>query len=110
MRSVNTDPEWFEQFKVVESPMKVANMGRSRQHPMRSDWEAIKDQVMYQAVLAKFTVNLEIQKVLLDTGEEAIIENAPGDYYWGCGKDGSGQNKLGQILMKVRASLLLQHS
>ncbi|GAB4239826.1 MAG: hypothetical protein Kow00121_66390 [Elainellaceae cyanobacterium] len=27
------------------------------------------------------------------------------DYYWGCGKDGSGKNKLGQILMEVREIL-----
>lgn len=85
--------------------MKVANMGRSRQHQMRQDWEAVKDQIMYQAVLAKFTSNLEIQKILLDTEEEAIIEKALGDYYWGCGKNGSGQNKLGLILMQVKAEL-----
>lgn len=34
-----------------------------------------------------------------------IEENAAGDYSWGCGKDGSGQNKLGHILMRVRAEL-----
>ncbi len=102
---ITTDPDWFEQVKAVESPMKAANMGRSRQHPMRADWEAIKDQVMYQAVLAKFTGNSEIQKILLNTDEEEIIEKALGDYYWGCGKDGSGQNKLGQILMRVRAEI-----
>ncbi|MGB3241068.1 MAG: NADAR domain-containing protein [Geitlerinemataceae cyanobacterium] len=47
----------------------------------------------------------EIRDILLDTGDELIVENAPGDYYWGCGKDGSGQNKPGQILMAVRESL-----
>ncbi|MFL5243295.1 MAG: hypothetical protein ACJ8FY_14410 [Gemmataceae bacterium] len=30
------------------------------------------------------------------------MENA-GDYYWGCGTDGSGQNKLGKVLMVVRS-------
>jgi predicted NAD-dependent protein-ADP-ribosyltransferase YbiA (DUF1768 family) len=33
------------------------------------------------------------------------VENSPIDYYWGCGKDGSGKNKLGQILMEVREIL-----
>jgi N-glycosidase YbiA len=41
----------------------------------------------------------------LATGDEEIVENAPEDYYWGCGADGSGQNKLGQILMRVRREL-----
>jgi N-glycosidase YbiA len=42
---------------------------------------------------------------VLGTGDEQIVENAPGDYYWGCGVDGSGKNMLGTILMEVRASL-----
>jgi len=42
---------------------------------------------------------------LLATEEELLVENAPRDYYWGCGADGSGQNKLGQVLMTVRALL-----
>jgi predicted NAD-dependent protein-ADP-ribosyltransferase YbiA (DUF1768 family) len=39
---------------------------------------------------------------VLSTGIDRIVENAPRDYYWGCGADGSGQNKLGLILMEVR--------
>ena len=35
-----------------------------------------------------------------------LVENAPNDYYWGCGKDGSGKNMLGQLLMKLRAEIL----
>jgi hypothetical protein len=31
-----------------------------------------------------------------------LDENAPGDYYWGCGKDGTGRNQLGLTLMQVR--------
>lgn len=38
-------------------------------------------------------------------GDEELIEAAPGDYYWGCGVEGSGQNRLGQILMEIRAAL-----
>ncbi|NES05091.1 MAG: NADAR family protein [Okeania sp. SIO2F4] len=39
------------------------------------------------------------------TDNELIIENSPSDYYWGCGKDGTGKNKLGLILMAVRQTL-----
>ena len=31
--------------------------------------------------------------------------NVPGDYYWGCGKDGSGLNKLGEILEAMRSTI-----
>jgi len=33
------------------------------------------------------------------------MENSPTDYYWGCGKDGTGRNELGKILMKIRSKL-----
>jgi hypothetical protein len=32
-------------------------------------------------------------------------EHAPRDDYWGRGADGHGKNRLGQILMEVRADL-----
>lgn len=60
---------------------------------------------MRRAVLRKFETHADIRKVLLDTGTEELVENAPGDVYWGCGADGSGQNKLGRILMATRTLL-----
>ncbi len=60
---------------------------------------------MRATVLRKFQTHAALTEMLLATGDEAIIENAPGDYYWGCGKDGSGLNRLGEILMAVRAKL-----
>jgi hypothetical protein len=59
-----------------------------------------------KAVLRKFETHADIREVLLSTGNELIVENAPGDYYWGCGADGSGKNRLGQILMEVREILI----
>jgi N-glycosidase YbiA len=90
------------------TPKQAAEMGRSRALPLRPDWEDIKDDVMFRAVFQKFKTHQELQTLLLNTGEEEIVESAPSDYYWGCGSDGSGQNKLGKILMEVRH--LLAHS
>ena len=80
-------------------------MGRDRKRPLRADWEEVKDDVMRKAVLKKFKTHAEIREILLTTADEKIVENAPGDYYWGCGKDGSGKNILGKILMEVREEL-----
>jgi N-glycosidase YbiA len=38
----------------------------------------------------------------LATGDELIAEKTTNDYYWVCGKDMSGKNRLGEILMAVR--------
>jgi ribA/ribD-fused uncharacterized protein len=80
-------------------------MGRDRSLALRSGWEQVKDDVMRNAVLQKFRTHADIQEILLTTREEVLVENSPIDYYWECGKDGSGKNKLGQILMEVREIL-----
>ncbi|NEQ95954.1 MAG: NADAR family protein [Cyanothece sp. SIO2G6] len=99
---IETAPEWASKIRHAKAPKIAATMGRDRRYPLRSDWEAVKDEIMYRAVLQKFTIHADIRAILLSTGDEYLVENAPGDYYWGCGKDGSGQNKLGQILVTVR--------
>jgi ribA/ribD-fused uncharacterized protein len=94
-----------EAIRLAPTPKVAANMGRERKRPLRADWEAVKDEVMRRAVHQKFERHAKLREILLATGDEEIVENAPGDYYWGCGADGSGRNMLGQILMEVRADL-----
>ncbi|WP_041226400.1 NADAR family protein [Crinalium epipsammum] len=91
-----------EQIRLVLTPKDAAKMGRERFRPLRSDWEQVKDDVMLKAVLCKFQTHADICEILLSTGNQLIVENSPIDYYWGCGADGSGKNKLGQVLMQVR--------
>jgi N-glycosidase YbiA len=95
----------LEAVRNARTPKVAANMGRDRKRPLRPDWEQVKDDVMRRAVLAKFTAHASIREVLLGTADEDIMENAPKDYYWGIGADGTGKNMLGRILMEVRAIL-----
>ena len=94
-----------EDVRRATTPREAANRGRDRRRPLRPDWEAVKDDVMRRAVRRKFEAYGDIRDLLLGTGDEEIVENAPGDFYWGCGADGSGKNMLGIILMEVRAAL-----
>jgi N-glycosidase YbiA len=94
-----------EAIRRASSPKTAKALGRSRAHPLRADWEAVKDEVMRRAVLRKFELHHAIREVLLSTGREELIENAPSDYYWGCGRDATGTNRLCQILMEVRETL-----
>ena len=102
---ITTAPKYAEKIRIVHTPKEAANMGRSRKYPLRANWDNIKDEVMYRAVLKKFQTHADIRQRLLATGDEPLVENAPGDYYWGSGADGSGQNKLGKLLMVVRDRL-----
>jgi predicted NAD-dependent protein-ADP-ribosyltransferase YbiA (DUF1768 family) len=43
--------------------------------------------------------------VKLGTSEAVIVEHTEKDTYWGDGGEGSGKNRLVQILMQVREEL-----
>lgn len=78
---------------------------RGRAVTLRSDWEKVKNQVMYDICKAKFTQNEELKAKLLATGEAHLEEgNTWGDTTWGT-VDGVGENRLGKILMQVRYEL-----
>ncbi len=103
MKFVGTPDE--DEVRQAKSPMIAARMGRSRKRPFRKDWESVKDSIMHEAVLAKFTQHADLREMLLATGEAKIVEHTENDAYWGDGGDGKGKNKLGQILVQVREEL-----
>lgn len=100
---------FVEKIRLAYSPKHAANMGRDRKLPLRRDWEQVKDSIMLKAVQRKFETHKEQCELLIATGAEELVENAPSDYYWGCGADGTGTNKLGKTLMQVRDILKQQH-
>lgn len=38
-----------EEVRQAKSPMVAARIGRSRQRPLRKDWETVKDAIMHEA-------------------------------------------------------------
>jgi ribA/ribD-fused uncharacterized protein len=99
------DTEHEEDIRLTESPMVAARMGRNRERPLRKDWEVVKDEIMLEALRAKFTQHNDLREILLSTGNAVLVEHTTNDNYWGDGGDGSGRNMLGELLMKVREEL-----
>jgi ribA/ribD-fused uncharacterized protein len=85
-------------------------MGRSRQRPLRADWERVKDEVMLAGLRAKFAQHAALRATLLGTGDAEIVEHTGKDRSWGDGGDGSGRNMLGRLLMRVRDELRARHA
>ena len=85
--------------------MIAARMGRSRKRPLRKDWEGVKEGIMMEALRAKFDQHPDLRKVLLETGDRTLVERTANDRYWGDGGDGSGRNRLGELLMRLRSEL-----
>lgn len=92
-------PERMEEFTNL-SPSNAKALGRRVQ--LRPDWEEVKDFIMESVCYAKFTQNDDLKEKLIATGDAKLVEgNTWNDIYWGMCK-GKGQNKLGEILMKLR--------
>ena len=96
---------YAEEIRAAPNPMLARRMGRSKEHPIRPDWDNVKEDVMLLATLVKFESHADARASLLATGDEELVEASPHDSYWGSGPGDRGQNRYGQILMQVRTLL-----
>jgi predicted NAD-dependent protein-ADP-ribosyltransferase YbiA (DUF1768 family) len=132
-QNVSGADEYFQLIASCDSPQKAKNMGGqvispraerwwiNKKRPelgyvndavrrfshlqIRSDWKEAMEEVMRKALWAKFTQHQSLRELLLSTKDAVIIEDSPFDGYWGRGRDGSGKNRLGFLLMELRAKL-----
>jgi ribA/ribD-fused uncharacterized protein len=100
-----TDPDLRKSIRKVEKAVIAKTLADKNKAAIRPDWDAVKDVVMYRAVRRKFELHPELKALLLATGAEKLIENAPTDAYWSVGRDGTGLNKLGKIIASIRDEL-----
>mgnify|MGYP001189163037 CR=1 FL=1 len=87
------------------TPGIAKRMGRTLR--LRDDWEQIKTDTMRYLVRLKFRTHADLARRLLETGDAELIEaNTWGDVIWGVDRaTGIGENRLGRILMEIRAEL-----
>ena len=80
-------------------------------------WNGVRQVIVYEGLVAKFTQSEDLKKSLLETGNDILAECAVKDRIWGIGlsmtdpdrQDMSkwkGQNLLGYALMMVRNKLI----
>lgn len=101
----------FQAMKCTERIKEFVNLNPSeakrlgRRVKLRTDWEDVKENIMYEICMAKFTQHQKLRMMLLNTKNATLIEgNTWGDKVWGqC--DGVGENRLGKILMRIRSEL-----
>ena len=99
-----SDPAFRERIRLAATPKEARALGQTRSMTIRRDWDSVREEVMLAALRVKFQVPSARER-LLSTGERPLVESSPFDYFWGCGQDGSGRNRLGQLLMLVRGEL-----
>ena len=77
-----------------------------RKIKVRSDWEAVKLNLMKEFNTQKFNIP-KYEELLIDTDSRLLQEgNKWNDKFWGvCLKTGEGENNLGKIIMDIREEL-----
>ena len=96
------DPEIKNRIINADTPKEASNIGRDRNLKRIDDFKSIKNQVMFDGILEKFRQHRDIAYKLIETRNKKIAEATIDEYYWGIGKDKSGKNVIGDILVRVR--------
>jgi ribA/ribD-fused uncharacterized protein len=98
---------YLEKIRKLPTPRDAFQLSRDPQVSRwrRVDWESVKDEIMLKALRVKFSDSVHLRNMLRGTGEKELIEHTSNDSYWGDGGNGTGQNKLGKLLMEVRREL-----
>ena len=110
------DMEIANKILATEDVSKIKTLGRLVTNYNENYWNGVRQIIIYNGLLAKFSQNEDLKEKLKATGNAIIAECAVQDKIWGIGlsmKDSKrldrdqwkGQNLLGYALMMVRESL-----
>ena len=98
-----TDPQGQEAIRTARSPYQAKELANKTYKAAKDrDWGSKKVAVLEEILRAKLAQHPEAQEALRKSGNEDIVEDSPTDSFWGEGADGSGQNMLGKLWMKLR--------
>ena len=103
--------KWGSQFEKHKnefcalSTMDSYALGRTAEIENVEEWNREgRIRAMQLALSLKFGADQQLRDLLLSTGDDALV-SIKGDVFWGIGFDGTGQNKLGELLVALRSEL-----
>lgn len=104
-QAAKTTDKNLQRLFTAMTPYEAKAFWNGKESQIRTDWFDIRDDLMFKLCFQKFFYHPPLMRRLLATGDTELIEgNTWGDVYWGvC--DGVGENRLGQILQKLRDKL-----
>ncbi len=118
------DKTKIKQILTETEPKIIQGYGRQIDNFNQNEWDKHKLGIMYRGLELKFGQNPAILDKLLKTENKTLYEANKHDRYWGIGFDVEngikkeqdrhseefGKNKLGELLMKLRDSLLINNT
>lgn len=98
-----TDPDMQADLRHAVSPEAAKALAWSRNEAVRPDWKRIRRGIMQRGLEAKFSQHRHLYSALLQTGQRRIVERSHTDLFWGQNVLGRGSNRMGHLLMELRA-------
>lgn len=97
------DPNAKEMIREAKSPLEAKTIAHSSYgNGEVGDWKRTKVAKMESILRAKLAQHKEVEQALINSSDAYIVEDSPVDDFWGGGKDGTGENHLGKLWMKLR--------
>ena len=95
----------------------IKALGRMVANYNENYWNGVRQIIIYEGLLAKFSQNRNLAELLIDTKDALVAECAVNDLIWGIGlsmknpdrldpKKWKGKNLLGYALMMVRTKMI----
>lgn len=78
----------FESYdKIMESTWQkeMQDLGRGVKNYVQDVWDENKYRIVFKGNFLKFTQNIELENLLLETGNTILVEASPVDKVWGIG-------------------------
>lgn len=96
----------FELIRNLENPDEARLLTKTAEYKInrRKDFDKNKFAIMEAGLRAKFAQNPQAAELLKQTGDAVLIKSCEVCYKCGFG-EGSGKNRMGKILMKIRQEI-----
>lgn len=104
IKFLQTNKDIAEEIRLSSSPFEARYLAHKYKAQRRKDWSDVKYDIMERILYEKTIQNQYVREKLLATRDKRIVEDcgADDDRDWGCGIDGTGENNLGKIWMRIR--------
>lgn len=111
------DQDIAQRILATDDVAEIKSLGRAVSGYDDHYWNGVRQIIVYDGLIAKFSQNEDLKSALIGTGESLLAECAVKDKIWGIGlsmddpdrfdpSKWKGQNLLGYALMMVRDKLI----
>ncbi len=105
-QALRMKPEAQAEIMDSPSPFEAWRRAQAAKENNQIDESVDKFELMEKIFCAKLEQHNDVREILESTGTQELLKVYDTDYYWGTGADGSGENQMGKLWMKLRAELV----